>query len=134
MNEEDFKKNPRSALLFEAADLLGRRAERCVPGPWVANGRDVEPEDDEWADIALNCPSHDESDWIAMMDPTIAPHLSSLLRAQARNLYMDEAGSGNTPVTREYVESAYGDYLKLSVKLLKRRDIPWLKDPNAPTT
>lgn len=34
MNEEDFRRNPRTALLLDAADLLERRAERCVPGPW----------------------------------------------------------------------------------------------------
>lgn len=132
MNEEDFKKNPRSALLFEAADLLGRRAERCVPGPWVANGRDVEPEDDEWADIALNCPSHDESDWIAMMDPTIAPHLVSVFRVQAANLYLDEVSGGDTPAMREYVTSTYGDLLQLAAKLLNR-DASWL-GTEAPTT
>lgn len=134
MNEEDFKRNPRSALLFEAADLLERRAERCVPGPWKVDGRSVVPEDDEWDDVARDCPAHDEADWIAMMDPTIAPHLASLLQTQARNLYMDEAASGNTPVTREYVKSVYGDYLELTAKLLKRRDIPWAKDPKIPTT
>lgn len=134
MDEEDFKKNPRSALLFEAADLLENRAERCVPGPWKADGRDVVPENDEWADIALNCPSHDEADWIAMMDPLIAPEFANMLRAQARNLYMDEAVGGDTPVTREYITSAYGDLLVIAAKLLKRRDITWLKIAEVPTT
>lgn len=134
MNEEDFKRNPRSALLFEAADLLERRGERCVPGPWKADGRDVVPEDNEWDNIARGCPSHDESDWIAMMDPTIGPHLVSVFRTQAVSLYLDDVGGGDTPVTREYIMSTYGDLLVIAAKLLKRRDIPWAKDPKMPTT
>lgn len=134
MNEKDFRSNPRSALLFDAADLLVRRSERCVPGPWKVDGRSVVPEDDEWDDIARDCPSHDEADWIAMMDPTIAPHLVSILQSQARALYMDEVGGGDTPVSREYTTSTYGDLMKLSANLLGRREIPWPKSTEAPTT
>lgn len=134
MNEEDFKKNPRSALLLDASDLLVGCATRCVPGPWKVDGRSVVPEDDEWDDIARDCPSHDEADWIAMMDPTIAPHLVSILQTQARNLYIDEVGGGDTPVTHKYITSKYGDLLELAAKLLKRRNIPWPLGSKTPTT
>lgn len=127
MDDQDFKRNPRTALLFEAADLLERRAERCVPGPWVAEGRDVVPRDDEYGEVAT-CreSSHDEADWIAMMGPELAPELARHMRAEARELYMNESCSGDTPVTREFTRDKYGDLLVLASKILKRDEVPWL--------
>lgn len=127
MNENDFQSNPRTALLLDAADLLEKRAARCIPGPWKVDGRRVVAEDDEWDDVARDCPSHDEADWIAMMDPRLAEHLASHMRAQGRELYFNEVGGGDTPVTREYVRSTYGDILLLAMKILKRDDVPWLQ-------
>lgn len=125
MNEEDFRRNPRSALLFDAADLLERRAERCVPGPWKVDGRDVVPTDDTWSEVAT-CreSSHDEADWIAMMNPTIAPYLAHMLRTRGRELYVNESIGGDTSVTRDFMESEYGMLLMMAADMLDK-DVPW---------
>lgn len=125
MDVQDFRRNPRTALLFDAADLLERRAGRCVPGPWKVDGRSVVPEDDEWDDVARDCPSHDEADWIAMMDPRLATPLARHVRERGRELYFNESMAGNSRVTREFTESAYGAILDVAVKLLKRTEILW---------
>lgn len=125
MDDQDFRRNPRTALLFDAADLLERRAARCIPGPWIVDGRDVVPKSDEWGDIALNCSSHDEADWIAMMDPRLAPFLAQHMRAQGRELYLNESIGGNTRGTQQYTQDAHGDLLEIAVKILKRTEIPW---------
>lgn len=128
MDDQDFKRNPRTALLFEAADLLEKRAERCIPGPWVVEGRDVVPDNDEYGEIAT-CreSSHDEADWIAMMGPELAPELARHLRAEARELALNEWGDGDTPVGREFTRDKYGDLLVLASKILKRDEVPWLE-------
>lgn len=126
MDDQDFRRNPRTALLFDAADLLERRAERCIPGPWVVDGRDVVPEADEYGEIAT-CreSSHDEADWIAMMDPRLAAPLARHMREEGRELYFNESMGGNTPVTQQYTQDAYGDLLEIAVNVLKRAEIPW---------
>lgn len=126
MDDNDFRESPYTALLFDAADLLERRAERCIPGPWVVDGRDVVPEDDEYGEIAT-CreSSHDEADWIAMVDPSIAPELASTLRYQGCELYLNVAASGDTASTRSYVRESYGDLLVLAWKLLGRPKRDW---------
>jgi hypothetical protein len=124
VNEEDFRRNPRSALLFDAADLLERCAKHCVPGPWKVDGRAVVPTDDTWNDVARDCPSHVEADWIAMMNPTIAPYLASTLRVRGRELYLNESIGGNTSVTRDFVESEYGMLLMMAADMLGK-DVPW---------
>lgn len=126
MDDQDFRLNSRTALLFDAADLLGKRAARCIPGPWVVDGRDVVPESDSWGEVAT-CreSSHDEADWIAMMDPRLAPFLANHMRERGRELYFNESMAGNSHVTREFTESAYGDILNVAVRLLKRTEIPW---------
>lgn len=126
MDDQDFRRSPRTALLFDAADLLEKRAARCIPGPWKVDGRDVVPESDSWGEVAT-CreSSHDEADWIAMMDPRLAPFLAQHMRTQGRELCLNESCSGNTPVTRKYTMSVYGDLLNIAVILLERTRIPW---------
>lgn len=128
MDDQDFKRNPRTALLFEAADLLERRAARCIPGPWLADGRDVVPRDDDEHGKIATCreSSHDEVDWIAMMGPELAPELARHMRAEGRELAFNEWGSGDTPVTREFTRSKYGDLLVIAAKILKRDEVPWV--------
>lgn len=124
MNDEDFRKNPRTALLLDAADLLERLAERCVPGPWKVDGRDVVPMNDEWSDIATNCVSADEADWIALMNPVIAPFLIDTLRDRGRGLYVNEGVSGNTIVTRDFIKAEYGSLLDMAAEMLGK-EVPW---------
>jgi hypothetical protein len=129
MNDEDFRKNVYTALLFDAADLLERRAARCIPGPWVVDGRDVVPKSDSWGEVAT-CreSSHDEADWIAMMDPSITPQFATMLRDQGRELYLNIVSAGDTRATRWFIDDSYGDLLVLAWKLCGRPDLPWLTD------
>lgn len=101
--------------MFMAATVLERTAKRCIPGPWAADGRDVVPVGDEYAEIAT-CreSSHDEADWIALVDPRIAEPLAEYMRESGRELYFNEAMGGNTQITREYTEHRYGHLLDIA--------------------
>lgn len=73
-------------MLLRAADLVNER-DTCLPaGPWFAKHQRVWAEDlagQEETVVEADAVSYDVARWIALLSPSVAPHLEALLRETA---------------------------------------------------
>lgn len=85
-----------AALLRRAADRLDALASRATSGPWRT--ADVEDESEG---------GRGDADWMATLNPAVAPHLSSWLRGHAD--YIEGVQCSATPESLAFARSILGE-------------------------